>query len=549
MDGKKSPEGGAPSDPESPKPPPAMAFTIDFDDGKVVDTQRYESLVKKSLARHQRVQSMSASWQRPSPAPQRKPPMSAKLPRKTRGYHSEGYFSSDQEDSFFAPSKQKDRTPRGEFFSPPGGDRDSFRKKNFSSDPPANTPTVEKRSPDAIAAFAPKKSKSPIVDSIMSRSDVLPSRQTLNLPLKQTHTASLSRVTPDKPSFDSISSYRIKSFSDRNLENVPMIADTSSPELDLLTPDNTLLTPGTPLRIALRSDLNPDEGNASPSSTVSEAGTYTIEADNYTEEQKAKMNIDDAFGLREFDEPIKEALNKIKKSDLVITKEPRSSFGSNIREELLLAKSIPDPIRKVSTDKNVLEISCCYESPTESIEPLKSVKSAKTYLDKIKSRVKNISEKTFQKPKTPENSLDVGSFTSVTASGVLCSANQRYTKSDISSKKLSRKNSLTKSNIDSSEYVHRIPRDNLVCQNVSNDCFTPSQDNVKSGYQTPEQILVGKLSHLSLNRCQGDKSWIQEWAESVKKHNKETAMAGGDNTLAGLPPISPRHSILVKGIQ
>lgn len=602
----------------------AMAFTIDLDEGKVIDTHKYENLMKKSMARHQRVHSMSASWQRsasgtsapaPTPTPTsaalQRPPLSGKLPRRAHGYHSEGYFSSDQEE---AP-KFKRKSPGC------GCERDSLRLRQHNPD----SPLAEKRSPfdkspETAFNFAIKKSKSPIVDSIMSRSDTLPSRQALNLPLKHPHTASLARVvpelTPSPNGTTALHNYPLRSpyFQDQNLADVPMIADTSSPELDLLTPDNVMLTPGTPSRLSLRrnssgvlGNFSPgpknktspaardakspnvarndkvaieNDGNVSPSSTVSEAGTYTIEADNYTEEQKAKMNIDEAFCVDDFNEPIRQALDIIHQAetpspdtekttlrDIVITKEPRSNnFVSNIREELLLAKTIPDPIRKVSTDKNVLEISCCYESPTESNEPLqanKPVKSAKNYLDKIKSRMKNISEKTFQKsPKTPDASFDVGSFTSVTASGVLGSLKQKSSKLDDSytKAKFNRKNSLTKSQIDSSEYVHHIQRDNLVLQNVTNDSFTPTPEEnalecvdnlyenedhiLKVTSKTPEQILVGKLSHLSLNRCQGDKSWIQEWADSVKKHNKETAVGPTD---VGLPPISPRHSVLLKG--
>lgn len=576
------PSPAGPPPPSSPRPQPSMAFTIDLDEGKVIDTHKYENLVKKSLARHQRVHSMSAGFQRQSAGPvpssspatpphPRKPPMSAKLPRRLQGYHSEGYFSSDQEDL----------------------------NRSFSKQP---SPGYDRPKP-----FDFKNSKSPIVDSIMSRSDTLPSRRSLNLPLKHPHTASLNRVTPEL-SPDCFQSYAVRTphFRDHNLTDAPLIADTSSPELDLLTPDNVQFTPGTPSRLSLRRGSSgglsvsrksdtakspnltmnqqtvvvENDADVSPSSTVSEAGTYTIEADNYTEEQKAKMNIDEAFCVEDFAEPIRQALDKIQNSEtptkevnetvtcnLVITKEPRSAnFVSNIREELLLAKTIPDPIRKVSTDKNVLEISCCYESPTESNEPPQSgkpVKSAKNYLDKIKSRMKNISEKTFQKsPKTPEASVDVGSFTSVTASGVLGSMKAKISKPEenkVAREKFCRKNSLTKSQIDSNEYVHHIQRDNLVLQNVTNDSFTPSQEkNVLScedsfyesdnsfmkSNKTPEQILVSKLSHLSLNRCKGDKSWIQEWADSVKKHNKEIAIGPTD---VGLPPISPRHSVFAKG--
>lgn len=645
----KTDEGVVDLPPESPKPQP-LAFSIDFNDGKSVDMSKYENFMKRSQARHQRVQSMSASWTKPSPGnpPQQRPPMSAKLPRKAHGYHSEGYFSSDQEDTTIAATKNRQIANENKqiysncnnSFSPSGHERDSFRNKHLKLEhynSSNNSPTAEnrnpfERSPDSLNSSLNRKSKSPMVDGIMSRSDILPSRQGLNLPIKHPYTAALNRTNSEmknNPIYGNVpSNYSLRSpyIIEQSPNDAPMLADTSSPELDLLTPDTVALTPGTPLRNSLRRNssghfrscspaprssiktssgtvsleqitrspsvtrniatktvqmLNSEnDGNISPSSTVSEAGTYTIEADHYTEEQKALMNIDEMFGTDEFKQPLMEALGMLNKPteiqlqileskrDYVITKEPR--FASGIREELLLAKNIPDPIRKVSTDKNVLEISCCYESPTESHnEPpqiVKPPKTAKSYLDKIKSRVKNISEKTFQKVPKTHDSQDVGSFTSVTASGIL-SSNQKSTKPYDNREKLYRKNSLTKSQIDATEYIHHMPRDNLVLQAVSNESFVPKssigcsiisntiltntpQMDEGISMKTPEQILVGKLSHISLNRCQGDKSWIQDWADSVKKHNKETVMAPKpDLALTGLPPVSPRHSVILKGKQ
>lgn len=514
------------SESSTPKPHP-MAFTIDFGKSKSVNNSRLEELAKKSQARHQRVQSMSAGLTRTSPAAQR-PPMSAKLPRKAQGYNSEGYFSSDQEDSGLSSSvKHKPQIP-----SP-------ITNRHIKSPIHDN--------------FQPKRtSKSPIVDSIMSRSDnfTLNPRHGLNLPLR---TNSYIKDVPTYP-------IKVADISDQSPE--VLLTDISSPELDILTPDNGLSTPEhkSPIRRATSETpdlfkkcivneplyIDDDVDRQSNSST----GTYTIEGDNYTEEQKARMSIDRNYHSDSLTDSCKTSTRDpelIFDYSLVITKEPRRD--SALRSPIPSTTTFDIP--KVSKDKNVLEISCCYESPTEhdlAVQTSKQIKSTRSYLEKIKNRVRTITEKTFKSPPRTEDEPDVGSFTSVTTSGVLSS--KYIPKTEIP---VRRRCSLTKSDIDQTDYVHRLSRESSVPVSLPSN-KTPLEDtkfestvlrnaqkvlrddNSVSTNKSEDRV-VGKLSHLSINRCKGDKTWIQDWADSVKKYNNVLAK----DDVEERPPLSPRN--------
>ncbi|CAH0757287.1 unnamed protein product [Diatraea saccharalis] len=560
------------SEPTTPKPHP-MAFTVDFGDSKQFDNRRLEELAKKSQARHQRVQSMSANVTRPVPALQ-KPPMSAKLPRKAQGYNSEGYFSSDQEDSGLSGSVK-------------------LRQHPLTQSMYVTSPTNNRHVKSPTDSFQSKRaSKSPIVDSIMSRSDNFTSRQALNLPLK--NASSYMRDVHRTPSYGNLStSYQTKNMADI-IDQSPeglLLTDISSPELDVLTPDNCLSTPEpskSPLiRKSRASSETPDlfkrcvpkveplyvDDEVDRESENSSTGTYTIEGDNYTEEQKARMSIDRTFASHAINEAIDDTLKKRVSNERdpelifdfqnprVITKEPRRDVA--LRSPLITNNTFEMP-NKVSKDKNVLEISCCYESPTENdlaVQTTKQIKSTRSYLEKIKNRVRNITEKTFPKsPPKHEGDADIGSFTSVTTSGVLSSKNPPKVEPPVR-----RRCSLTKSEIDKTDYIHRLSRESSVPVSLPSNkplgidnakfestAMKNAQKSLRedSGVQsdmTPDKV-VGKLSYLSLNRCKGDKTWIQDWAESVKNYNNNTLATKDDlnstfvvNMDADRPPASPRH--------
>ncbi|CAG9573026.1 unnamed protein product [Danaus chrysippus] len=547
-------EAGQKSEPTTPKPHP-MAFTIDFGQAKQFDNRRLEELAKKSQARHQRVQSMSAGQSRQSPISHR-PPMSGKLPRKAQGYNSEGYFSSDQEDSGVSSSVK-------------------LRSSPLAADRPKITSPITNRLIRSPVNESKLMSKSPIVDSIMSRSDNY--THTLNLPLKNANSSYLKDVHRS-PSYGNINCNKLPmDIIDASPEGA-MLTDISSPELDILTPDNGLSTPEhskSPLRKSRASSATPDllfrkcpqkseplyiDDEVDGESNHSSTGTYTIECDNYTEEQKARMSIDRTFGVEQpisvpdtltctsvdrdpeiiFDFPNPRVITKEPRRDVCL-RNPVTSKADNVQN-------------KISNDRNVLEISCCYESPNDdlALQTSKQIKSTRSYLEKIKNRVRTITEKTFSKsPPKYEEDADLGTFTSVTTSGVLSS---KYPiKVEMPSR---RRCSLTKSEIDRTDYIHRLSRESSVPVNLPSNkniledtkfestALKNAQKALKDDVNLTSDPLVGKLSYLSLNRCKGDKTWIQDWADSVKKYNNNVLPDEADlNTTFSIedrPPISPR---------
>lgn len=226
---------------ESPKP---LAFTIDFNEGKTVDTQRHKTLVEKYQKRHRRGQSLSKLDDSPSPVQTKRHPLTGNLPRKS-SFQSEGYFSSDEK---------------------------SERTKN-------------------VRAGA---------SSIKTKGE-------LTLPLKSATTEKMTQSFPNC-NLPSISSPEIE------------LKDISSPEMDLISPFSPTSkikqketvsvskdkivkqhsSPGCEAQpLASEKFLDGTEFDFDKSDTVSDAGTYTLDTDNYSEEQKARMSIDKEFKIEE----------------------------------------------------------------------------------------------------------------------------------------------------------------------------------------------------------------------------------------------------------
>lgn len=239
---------------------------------------------------------------------------------------------------------------------------------------------------------------------------------------------------------------------------------------------------------------------------VSEAGTYTLDGDNYTEEQKEKMNID------------KLAMDH--EAELLERKLAISESGSNIETDLevidLEHQHEHDVIRHAAegSRKNILEVSFYHQEPTLSV-PSNS-KHKVSYLEKLKSKMKNIGDKKF-KSKSPDG--DAGMFTSVTTSGVLSIKPTLET-----NPRLKRRNSLTKSQIDSSEYVQGIQRPE------SKGSITDNDKAITAGYQLnmfPKQSpaksrkeSVGS-SNTSISTAATKDDWIQEWARNAREFSRQ----------------------------
>lgn len=161
------------------------------------------------------------------------------------------------------------------------------------------------------------------------------------------------------------------------------------------------------------------------------------------------------------------------------------------------------PQKPSSTRKNVLEISCCHETST--------AKPKISYLDKLKTRVRNISEKTLTR-KSPEkitlpSPSDLGTFTSVTVSGVL---SVKPTLDDHIV--LKRRNSLTKAAIENSEYVQGISK---VSISKAQTCESP-----KTSTDDDESSITDK-STTALKTASTKKDWIQEWARNAREFSSK----------------------------
>ncbi|XP_054735380.1 uncharacterized protein LOC129242644 [Anastrepha obliqua] len=270
---------------------------------------------------------------------------------------------------------------------------------------------------------------------------------------------------------------------------------------------------------------------------ISETGTYTLDGDNYTEEQKDLMNID-----------------KSAKQALKAQQRPKN---------LQLSASVSDAGPQLSNTKipvhansrsNVLEVNYYHDtemdqgpqSPrayTERDLILGSHESAGAYLEKIKSRVlRNASATRSTVPvhgdigqKTPtEDDGDLGCFTSVTTSGVLAKQGALDPRP-----RLTRKSGLSTSQIDSSEYVSNEMK--LKANTASAysgggftdhqkaeyrlNLFTNQKDNTQAKFAAtrsyiespPETPPHHKLSDAAvLKTAQTKNDWIQEWARNAR---------------------------------
>lgn len=288
--------------------------------------------------------------------------------------------------------------------------------------------------------------------------------------------------------------------------------------------------------------------NNSDNDSVSDAGTYTIYGDNYTEEQKAQMcidkfpklidNDDDDERNNEFIEPTfidDETAATITTTSKTLEQSKNLNYcdtrQSNIEPNLehLELDNIQERMRKnINSSADVT----FYGGTSSDIKPTKT-----SYLEKIKSKVKNIGDRAFHKNRlsfdkqlsTTTNIhhqqapiVDIGNFTSVTASGVF---SKKPTTPQLST--IKRRNSLTKSQIDNSEYIQ-----NNVTSAVNEKLFNSYTDYEKARHHeyklnifTPsnrrtdsEKYQKNISERLAIETAETKNDWIQEWAKNARKN-------------------------------
>lgn len=259
--------------------------------------------------------------------------------------------------------------------------------------------------------------------------------------------------------------------------------------------------------------------------SVSEAGTYTLDGDNYTEEQKERMNIDrmPAFTPESTPRPLftigpsignpKRPTNFQEDLEIIDLDRPCTGVTSNERR-----------------NNNVLEVVYFHESSS-----VQTSKPKQSYLEKLKSRVKNITHK----GKSPDkqilsqqiNSPDQGTFTSVTTSGILS------VKPTLENNpRMQRRNSLTKSHIDSSEYVQGIAKLNIHKTEEEAkilNCYTDSEkatglSNLNTNYD-PQRREAGSEAS-AIGSAVSKKDWIQEWAKNAREYSKNPTPSNVTNS-------------------
>ncbi|XP_065083079.1 uncharacterized protein LOC135705330 isoform X2 [Ochlerotatus camptorhynchus] len=252
--------------------------------------------------------------------------------------------------------------------------------------------------------------------------------------------------------------------------------------------------------------------------SVSEAGTYTLDGDNYTEEQKERMNID-----------------RMPPFTPELTPKPLFTLGTGIGhpqrptsfQEDLEIIDLDRPCSGIASNErrnnNVLEVVYFHESSSAQ-----TTKPKQSYLEKLKSRVKNITHKGKSPDKQilPQqmNSPDQGTFTSVTTSGILS-----VKPSLENHPHMHRRNSLTKSHIDSSEYVQGVAKLNIHKNEEEAkilNCYTDSEkatglSDLNTKYDHPRRKAGSDAS--AIGSAVSKKDWIQEWAKNAREYSKNPA--------------------------
>lgn len=444
---------------ESEEVTKSMAFTIDFSDGKQVDSQRHKNLLERFQNRHRRGVSLS----------------------KVEDEMTESNSSSQLNSKLRSPASAK------------------FARKNSREFVVA----LDQKPSSAGGVRLREKPKTNQLRDASKRHSWSPR-------------SSMVEPTPHHQQQQQ-QQYTQKVRQSNPLERHLKLHTLTKADLKPMPPTTLNITCLQPPLENKESHFHDDQ--------VSEAGTYTLDGDNYTEEQKEKMNID--------------KMNNEKESELLLRKLEINESDSNVETDLEVIDLDPSPPPTQSTSrhhsqlkkdrKNILEVSFSYQEPSllassasvasnnYNVNNINSKNSKVSYLEKLKSRVKNIGDKTFHKTK----SSDVGCFTSVTTSGVL---SKKPTLDP--NPNLKRKNSLTKSQVDSSEYVQgllRTDKSSITDNDKSAAVAAGYQLNLyPHNHQSPTKSRKESVgsSNTSISTAATKDDWIQEWARNAREFSR-----------------------------
>ncbi|KAL3284674.1 hypothetical protein HHI36_018826 [Cryptolaemus montrouzieri] len=380
----------------SPRP---LAFTIDFGKGKSVDLQRHKTLVEKYKNRHKRGQSLSKIETKTENTIQKKHPSSGNLPRKS-SFQSDGYFSSDEK-------SDKSKTSKGSL------KRDlSLQLKNVCM--------------NKMSQSFPSSILSDIISPEIEIKDI--SSPELDL---------ISPLTPDRHEELTLSSNNKKV----NFSQQSSLESATQNELQIIDLEDENFVDGA-------------EFDFDRSDTVSDTGTYTLDADNYSEAQKLRMSIDREFKIEHISgiEKTQEYIRSLSSSNKYLHS---NSKGKSLNLEI----DVSEPYNKAKLNLNIPKTQSKLQvdndktlspilSPTQNLSITETVSSKKSNefenLNQTYSKIIEPSEKS--KRNGLEELVDHGSVISVTSSGVFRSHKEPLIKP-------TRKLSLTKSEIQVEAYV------------------------------------------------------------------------------------------------
>ncbi|XP_035790641.1 uncharacterized protein LOC118465978 isoform X2 [Anopheles albimanus] len=530
----------------------AFAFTIDFGDGrKAVDSQRHEKMLERFQARHRRGESLSklesASGARQtavtasSQQQQQRVPQSVNLPRRNR---ATGVDSAEQQPMMEmmvdvsggrpVAVKLREKNQRSVGRDQVPGKRHSWSPRTSVNEPAGLTGTGGVSNPREAAATGGTPKGASRAAGATTKGRFAPKSTTLALALEHQQAAGMKDSSCSSSEF--------------NAESMDSSGGIPCLEAPL---ENFRTAPG-----------DGDE--------VSETGTYTLDGDNYTEEQKERMNIDrmnsgsgpvaSAIAPGPTDRPIRPTA--FREELEVIDLERLTTGAANAAIDSGHTKPATGGTAAEKRKHNILEVSYFHE-PAITAQPAGAdkdrTKAKQSYMEKLKSRMKNIAQggKASHDRKLDSRLLelespDQGTFTSVTTSGIL---SLKPTLEDNPKVVARRRNSLSKSHIDSSEYVqgvaklnihgteteeahHPAPGDQSRLEHKILNCYTDSEKAQQHGmlvHGSPQAVAghqqaSGETRHrktpsdvTALTSVTSKKDWIHEWAKNACEFSKTTS--------------------------
>lgn len=323
-------------------------------------------------------------------------------------------------------------------------------------------------------------------------------RPDMVLPLKNVTWDRMTQSVPNAAGLSSINSPEIE------------LKDVSSPELDLISPisptinNKQLSSPELETNNDENVFIDGAEYDFDKSDTVSDAGTYTLDADNYTEEQKARMSIDREFKIEQVSlqkkteeyvrslAQTKENQNKFNSKDVSkgvqMISLSDSEGSSSLKSPTVRNKFVQTP-QKQTTNKVLSPIL----SPTQNVSITESVKNdtLNNENDNFNQTVTKILYPSEQAKRDGLDEMaDQGTIISVTSSGAFRSKNDQK-------KSHQRKYSLSKSEIQVQAYIDdKIVQEEIVprkstpnlSSNIVNVQNIPMKNGDQNGKTSPSKI-------------------------------------------------------------